>query len=379
MKRRIYAVPLVCFILLLSNLPGLCESDYVLVESIEILSGPTTAENNFVYIQENEKYLIRLELVFPPLPEKTFRFVSHLHGSVNIIEKNVRSRSGEVTFESKNMAETLTIELEGIAPKALVKLEGSVATSTDDRIVKGENEFSFFDIYADGIPVRLKYEEEIKVILSSSEILEAKKKINEAEEAIAKVELCSTSDLYVTKSMVQRMKNLLEIARSCLAEGAPSEALMLAHECLELAKIPVIKDQIKSLNYVQGLVEVDVAESSRFAHLALEELDKITEDGDVDACLSHIGKSEEYYSKATDCLISSINREVGTYELPLSTLILVLVALTGVILVLVFYIYSQGRERKIYDRGIEEGRKKAAEEELSARDIILGKGKEGGE
>lgn len=379
MNKGVFVVVL-CVVVLLSSTPGFCESELVLVKKIEILSGPTTYENNVVYIQEDEEYLVRLKLVFPPLSGTTFKIRSHLHGFVSIIERNIRSRLGEASFESKFIAETLTIELEGIAPKALVDIKGSEVTATDDRKIKGEKAFSLFDIYADNVPMHLKYEEEMNIVLSSSEILQAKEKIKEVEEAIIKIESCNTSDLYITKSIILRMKTLLEIAKACLAEGAPVEALNLANECLELARISIIRDQIDAMNSLLiEIEEVDVAESSKFAHLALQEIDKIGEGDDLDTCLSHIEKSEEYYNKSTQSLISEINREVTKYEINPITFIMMIVAFTAIIFILGFLMIYQRGKRKVFDLGIEEGRRKAAEEEVTVEDIILGKKKKEGE
>lgn len=374
--KKIILLSILCMaILSLSNYSGFCESDYIIVKKVEILTGPTIIENGVVYIQEDQSYLVRLELVFPPLPEKTFEVKSYLHGFINIIERNIRSRSGEAAFESKIIAETLTIELEGIAPKAIVDVEGVKTTKADDRKIKGEMEFNFFEIYVDEILMHLKYEEDVQVVLSSKEILDAKEKIRQAEEAITKIELCDVSNLYLTKSLTERMRNLLEIAKNCLAEGAPIEALELADECLELAKMPITKDQIQALNVLQGSIDVDVAESSRFAHLALQEINEVEEENNFDGCLLHIEKSEEYYNKSSECLITEINKAVAKYEINPITFILMIVAFTALILLLTFLMIYQRGKKKTFDLGIEEGKRKAAEEEVTVEDIILGKNK----
>jgi hypothetical protein len=375
MRKETLIISLICGILLLSIIPISCEKDYVLVKKIEILSGPKIGENGLVYIQEDKEYLVRLELVFPVLSGKTFKVESYLHGFIRIVEKNMSSRLGSIAFESLHIPQTLTIELEGIAPKALVKIEGSKTTTADDRTIKGERAFNFFSVYADNVPVQLNYEEELNVVLSSEEILEAKRKIKEAEDVIAKMELCGVSDLHITKSLISRMKNLVEIAKRCLAEGAPTEASALANECLELARIPVTKDQVYALNSLLAEFQgVDVAKSSKYAHLALEEIDKIDKENDFDTRLSFIEKTEEYYDEATQSLISEVNREATKYEISPAYFVLIVAVLLGISLVPIFFVVSQKREKAIYERAVKIGEEKAARKGVSPRDIITGKG-----
>ncbi|MBU7029228.1 MAG: hypothetical protein HXS48_19990 [Theionarchaea archaeon] len=375
MRKEALLVIIVCVFLTLSIAPSSCESNYVLVKEINILSGPTKMENNVTYIQEDENYIVRLKLVFPPKPGESFKIKSHLHGFVNIVERNIRSRSGEATFESKRIPETLTIDLEGIAPKALVDDKGSEITHEDDRRIKGEAPFSFFDVYLGENLFPVEYEEELDVILSSSEILVAREKIDEAREAIAELESCSISDLHTTRSVILHMEKLLEIAEKCLEEGAPAEALSLANECLELVKIAFNKDQIQSLTSLLGEIKgVNLAESSSLAHEALDEIGKIDNKDDIDVCLSHIMNAEIRYEKATGCLISEVNREVAKYEIDPAYFALIIAVLVVIILVVTFFAVYVKKEKSIYDRGVEEGKKIAAEKEISPRDIILGRG-----
>ncbi|KYK34352.1 MAG: hypothetical protein HXS48_14290 [Theionarchaea archaeon] len=350
------------------------QSFFVEIEDISVVKGHIVTENETIYLFEDEDYLIQIQMTFSQEYLEKIKIVSILSEFINIEKLNLRSTTKGILEFDLDGLKNITVNLEGRAPKALIVVEGDPATFEDDRIIIGEKEIELFRIFIQEVPVRIENKQVDRFILTSHDIYNAKLKIAEAYTRIQKLRNISNSDYATIDDIIAKAESLLIIAEECLQQGAPKQALRIAEESLALTIPSTLEERLQMLDYILANTEIDVSESAVLARLASEEvLIARKKEAISEEYILHLENAEDYLSKAVEAYINTVNGEVAKYEISPFTFILLIVSFTATLLISTFYIIIEKKQKRIYARGLEEGKKIATEMELSVRDIILGK------
>jgi hypothetical protein len=353
-------------------------SGSVEITKIEILKGQYEATDDFIYLFEDESYLVRIEMTIPKECKEGIKLTSKLIGSIWIKEIDKRSRTSELEFDLPRLGNSLTVDLEGRAPKALIVREENPATTQDNRIIRGEKEFELLEIEVSEKLLDIRVEQSKKFILSSHEIFNARKKISEAHTALEILKTSRNSDMKILKDITERIETLLVVAEECVEEGAPEQAFEIANECFLLARSNILEDQVRMFNSIMAETDTDFSESSKLTYESLDGIEQSKEEKEFSEFLARLEDARNNLETAKECYIETVNDKISQFELSVLEVALLVAAILGSLLLVVFYLVLQKTKSKVFKNGMDKGRREAAKEKFSPRDVILGK-TEGGE
>lgn len=376
MKTRFFLLAAISFISLVSTLysgsvSGDLGSGSAEITKIEILKGQYEATDDFIYLFEDESYLVRIEMTIPKECKEEIKLTSKLIGSIWIKEIDKRSRTSELEFDLPRLGNSLTIDLEGRAPKALV--------AQDNRIIKGEEGFELLEIEVNEKFLDVRAEQSEKFILSSHEIFNARKKISEAYTALETLKTSRNSDMKILKDIIERIETLLAVAEECVEEGAPEQAFEIADQCLLLARSNILEDQVRMFNSIMAETDTDFSESSKLTYKSLDGIEQSKEEDDLSEFLALLEEARNNLETAKDCYVETVNNKISQFELSVLQVALLVAAIFGSLLLAVFYLVLQKTKNEVFKNGMDKGRREAAKEKFSPRDVILGKTEEEGE
>ena len=334
MKKISFFLPLVICILCASMVHSYSPYTKVEVVNFEIVRGKTETRSgeDAICVFEGCEYVVRATLQLPSISDRKMFLYTFLNGGILVEYGDTKLESKEKSCEiSQFQGRRVDVELKGRSGYALVN-RGS-------RMVTGEVEdYRFFRVTVDGLDAETVWQDRMEFVLTTEDIFNARKKIEEVRSALSELEKDpKNADLKAVQNKTDHIRELLDAADECINEGAPRQALQIAETCMDSLFTSVLEDQINFFNDFVGGVSVDKMEASDHLHEARTKSMEAEEASTFNEYILSMSTARDELDEAD----ASIRKEVcnaaegeGKYKAYVIVELIVIICLAGLIIFL---------------------------------------------